>query len=41
MLVVTQQTERDHIANECFSKTPSCVARLIPEIKQLFWYIIP
>ena len=41
MLMVTLRTERDHIATECFSKTPSFVAGLAPEIKQLFWYLTP
>jgi len=41
MLMVTLRTERDHIATECFSKTPSFVAGLTPEIKQLFWYLTP
>lgn len=41
MLMVTLQTERDHIATECFSKTPSFVAGLTPEVKQFFWYLTP
>ncbi|KAL5234906.1 hypothetical protein ACI65C_002316 [Semiaphis heraclei] len=41
MLMVTLRTERDHIATECFSKTPSFVAGLTPEVKQFFWYLTP
>ncbi|KAF0753547.1 Uncharacterized protein FWK35_00010208 [Aphis craccivora] len=39
--MVTLRTERDHIATECFSKNPSFVVKLAPEIKQLFWYLTP
>lgn len=41
MLIVTLRTERDYIATECFSKTPSFLAGLTSEIKQLFWYLTP
>eukprot|EP00102_Acyrthosiphon_pisum_P020606 XP_016657816.1 PREDICTED: zinc finger SWIM domain-containing protein 1-like [Acyrthosiphon pisum] len=41
MLMVTLRTERDHIATECFSKTPSFVSGLTSEIKELFWYLTP
>lgn len=41
MLMVTLRTERDHVATECFSKTPSFVNNLPTEEKEMYWYLTP
>jgi len=39
MLMVTLRTEKDHVATECFSKTPSFVNNLPTEEKEMYWYL--
>jgi len=39
--MVTLRTERYHVANECFSKTPSFVNNLTADEKKMYWHLTP
>ncbi|CAI6356408.1 unnamed protein product [Macrosiphum euphorbiae] len=41
MLMVTLRTERDHVANECFTKTPSYFNDLSNSEKEIYRHLTP